>query len=93
MTLYGEARSGWKVDGNRFEVSAVVPPNTRATVHLPGARLGDVREGNALLNSTLGVTRSTQTGETVLVEVGSGSYVFAYDAPGLAARVRAGASR
>ena len=93
LTPYGEARSGWKLDGNRFEVTAVVPPNTRATVHLPGARLGDVREGNSPLSSTLGVTRSTQTGETVLVEVGSGSYVFAYDAPALAARVTAAANR
>jgi alpha-L-rhamnosidase len=35
VTLYGELRSEWKLDGNRFEWTAVVPPNTTATAHLP----------------------------------------------------------
>ena len=74
-------------------MTVIVPPNTRATVHLPGARLEQVREGSSPLASTSGVARSTQDGETVVVEVGSGSYAFAYDAPGVAARVRGTANR
>ena len=34
-TLYGEVVSDWKVNQGRFEWTVVIPPNTRATVHLP----------------------------------------------------------
>jgi alpha-L-rhamnosidase len=93
LTPYGEAASGWRLDGDRLLVTARIPPNTRATVHLPGARLELVREGSAPLGSAPGVTRAVQSGDTVLLEVGSGSYTFGYDAPALAARVRGGGRR
>jgi alpha-L-rhamnosidase len=89
VTPYGEAAAGWRLAGDRLTVTAIVPPNTRATVHLPGAHLEQVREGNAALAAASGVTRPTQAGDTVLVEVGSGSYAFTYDAAALAARLRA----
>jgi len=93
VTPYGEATSGWKIDGDRLRVTVRVPPNARATVNLPGAHLQDVREGSSPLASTAGVTRSTQVGDTVVVEVGSGNYEFAYQAPALSARVRRTATR
>ena len=93
LTSYGEAVSGWKLDGDHLRVTARVPVNTRATVHLPGARLEKVREAGSTLQSTLGVTRAIQSGDTVVVEVGSGNYEFVYDAPALAARLRAGGKR
>jgi alpha-L-rhamnosidase len=93
VTPYGEAGSGWKLDGDRLTVTAIVPPNTRATVHLPGARVEQVREGGLPLASTSGVARSTQVGDEVVVEVGSGTYAFTYDAPALAARIRASGAR
>jgi alpha-L-rhamnosidase len=88
VTPYGDAASGWKLDGDRLTVTAIVPPNTRATVYLPGARLAQVREGSSPFASTSGVTRSKQSGDTVVVEVGSGSYMFSYDAAALASKVR-----
>jgi alpha-L-rhamnosidase len=93
VTPYGEAGSGWKLDGDRLTVTAIAPPNTRATVHLPGARVEQVREGGLPLASTSGVARSTQVGDEVVVEVGSGTYAFTYDAPALAARIRASGAR
>jgi alpha-L-rhamnosidase len=83
MTPYGEAASGWKIDGDRLRITVRVPPNARATVNLPGAHLQDVREGSSPLASTAGVTGSTQLGDAVVVEVGSGNYEFAYQAPAL----------
>jgi alpha-L-rhamnosidase len=83
MTPYGEAASGWKIDGDRLQVTVRVPPNARATVNLPGAQLQDVREGSSPLVSTTGVTRSAQVGDTVVVEIGSGNYEFAYKATAL----------
>jgi len=93
VTPYGEAASGWKLDRDRLRVTVRVPANARATVHLPGAQLEQVREGSSALSSTLGVTRAVQSGDTVVVELGSGIYEFVYDAPALAARVRGGAAQ
>jgi len=93
MTPHGEAASGWKIDGDRLRVTVRVPPNARATVNLPGAQAQDVREESSPLASTAGITRSTQAGDTVVVEVGSGNYEFAYPAPALSARVRRTASQ
>ena len=89
MTPYGEASSGWSLDGDRLTVTATVPPNTRATIRLPGARLSDVREGDRALAASLGIARPAQVGDDVVAELGSGRYVFGYMAPELAARVRA----
>jgi alpha-L-rhamnosidase len=93
MTSYGEAASGWRIDGDRIRITAHVPANVRATVYLPGAHLQDVREGSSPLATTAGVTRSAQVGDTVVVETGSGNYEFAYQAPTLSARVRRTASQ
>ena len=89
VTPYGDATSGWRLDGDRLTVTAVVPPNTEATVYLPGARLEQVREGSSPIASALGMKRSNQSGDAVVAEVGSGSYSFSYEVPALAARVRA----
>jgi alpha-L-rhamnosidase len=90
ITPYGETASGWKIDGDRLRVTAQVPANTRATLYLPGGRLEQVREHGSPLTSTPGVTKAAQSGDTVMIEIGSGSYEFVYGAPVLAARVRAG---
>ena len=93
MTPYGEAASGWRLDGDRLVVTAIVPPNTRARCISRARVLEQVREGGAGLASAPGVRRATRAGDTVMVEVGSGSYVFTYDAPALAATLRAPVKR
>ena len=61
-------------------MSVTVPPNARGTVRLPGAALAAVTESGRAVASAPGVTRAAQDGEDVVVEVGSGQYVLAYDA-------------
>lgn len=78
MTQYGIAASAWKLDGGQIKLDVRVPPNTRATVELPGATLAQVMEGSKAVSSATGVTSATQSGSTVVVEVGSGDYVFTY---------------
>ena len=78
MTQYGSAASGWKVAGGRLELAVRVPANTRATVRLPGATLSQVLEGTHAVASADGVTSATQVGDAVVVEVGSGEYLFNY---------------
>ena len=88
QTPYGEAASGWKLVGDELQVSVRVPANARATVRLPEAMLAGVTEGGRAVTSASGVTRATQDGAAVVVEIGSGDYAFAYAAPALAARLR-----
>jgi alpha-L-rhamnosidase len=86
-TLYGETVSGWAVADGKATVTAVVPPNAHATVRLPAATLAGVTEGGKPVQSAPGVKSAAQAGDDVVVEVGSGSYTFAYDGATLSARV------
>jgi alpha-L-rhamnosidase len=85
-TMYGEAVSGWTEAGERMTVEVVVPPNTHATVRLPGATLAAVREGGRAVagaagaSGVAGVTAARQDAGAVVVEVGSGRYSFVYPA-------------
>jgi alpha-L-rhamnosidase len=45
-TPYGMAESSWRVDGDSIELTAVVPPNTRASVVLPGSENEPVEVGS-----------------------------------------------
>jgi alpha-L-rhamnosidase len=78
MTQYGSAASGWTIDGKRMTLTVRVPPNTRATVRLPGATLARVMEGTRAVASAAGVTSAAQSGADVELNVGSGEYSFAY---------------
>lgn len=75
---YGTIRSGWERDGGMMKIEMAIPPNTRATVRLPGAELDEVRLDGASLKEGDGVLKMRQDGEDTVVEVGSGAYGFAY---------------
>jgi alpha-L-rhamnosidase len=87
QTPYGEAASGWALADGKATVSVAVPPNARGTVRLPAATLAGVTEGGVAVATAPGVRSALQDGDAVVVEVGSGSYRFAYDGAALAARV------
>src|SRR5260221_5197116 len=78
MTPYGSAQSAWKVDGGRLQLDVPVPANTHATVRLPCATLAGVLEGTTPVASAAGVPSAWQDGNTVLVDIGSGDYLFSY---------------
>ncbi len=44
-TMYGAVSSSWKTDGDRFELTVSIPPNTNATVRLPDGRVDTIRSG------------------------------------------------
>jgi alpha-L-rhamnosidase len=75
-TLYGTLSSAWRLEGERFILDVTVPANTSAAVTLWGARLDQVREAGAPLNSRDGIRAARQRGPDVVVEVGSGRYSF-----------------
>jgi alpha-L-rhamnosidase len=75
---YGRVGSAWTFSDGRFELAVEVPPNTRATVRLPSAALSGVTEGGRTLAAGNGIGTTRQDGDAVVVEIGSGSYRFAY---------------
>jgi alpha-L-rhamnosidase len=77
-TPYGKVASSWTLTDGRFELAVEVPPNTRATVRLPKAKLAAVTESGKTLADGNGVTSRRQDGDVAVVEIGSGQYRFAY---------------
>jgi alpha-L-rhamnosidase len=75
---YGEVVSGWKVTGGTMTLEVVVPPNATASVHLPGASVGDVTEGAVPAAEAEGVSDVAQAEGEVTLKVGSGRYTFAW---------------
>ncbi len=77
-TPYGRVASEWHLDNGVFRLQVSVPPNSTATVRLPGAKTDQVREsGNALATSN-GIRGVRQAGNDVEVVIGSGEYGFEY---------------
>ncbi len=75
---YGTVTSTWSLANGTFELTVMVPPNTRATVRLPGATAASVTEGGKPVVTGNGITGSRQDGTAVVIEVGSGQYQFSY---------------
>jgi alpha-L-rhamnosidase len=76
--MYGEIVSGWELVRGRLRVQATVPPNTTASIRLPGADLATVLEHGVGIQAGPGIFSITQDEENLTVEVGSGSYLFEY---------------
>jgi alpha-L-rhamnosidase len=62
----------------RFALTITVPANTTATVFLPGAEARQLTEGSQKVETAEGVIRVCQEQEVTIIEIGSGTYVFAY---------------
>ncbi|HEY3441732.1 MAG TPA: family 78 glycoside hydrolase catalytic domain [Paludibaculum sp.] len=63
---YGEIRSEWRRGANGFTLEVTVPPNTTATIEVPGGGAAE----------TGGLAAVTSDGRITRFEAGSGSYVF-----------------
>jgi alpha-L-rhamnosidase len=51
--MYGDIESSWRVTGMRFELTVHIPPNTSATVHVPGAQPVEIGAGTHEFQSEL----------------------------------------
>ncbi len=78
QSMYGRIESGWRVDGDRIEVTVRIPANTTAEVILKGATVGGLRERELELGSAEGIHSFVETDGGVKMTIGSGSYRFAY---------------
>lgn len=75
-SVLGRIVTDWTHVAGRFEARITVPGNSRAEVWLPAASLDAVREGGRALRSVEGVTVVGVRDGRVVLEVGSGEYVF-----------------
>lgn len=75
-SIHGKIASDWKIKDGQFYLHVVIPPNTTATVCIPNARLGDVREGGSPAARTVGIISALQQGSSAIFEVESGEYDF-----------------
>jgi alpha-L-rhamnosidase len=85
-SLYGRIVSNWRREGSTLTLEVSVPPNTTATVFVPvAAKLGEdgpttdeqsVQESGKPIQQAEGVRVLRREGGCVVLEVGSGDYVF-----------------
>lgn len=75
-SMYGRVASDWKIADGKFTLTVEVPPNTTATVRMPKAKIEQTTEGQKPLSGRADLLGARQANGAVLVEVGSGTYVF-----------------
>jgi alpha-L-rhamnosidase len=80
--MYGLVASSWEIGDGKMTLKIEVPANTTAMVRLPNAKLGEVSEGGKSLEGRTGISRTRQIQDAVVLEVGSGKYLFESAYPG-----------
>ena len=76
-SMYGPIQSAWNIKDSQFTYDVTIPANTTATITLPHADLTKVTINQLPLSGSK-VCKAEQKGEETVVEIGSGSYKFAY---------------
>ncbi|MFN2228983.1 MAG: family 78 glycoside hydrolase catalytic domain, partial [Anaerolineae bacterium] len=64
-SMHGLVASAWEIEGGTLRLTVVIPPNTRATVRLPGATLDEVQEGDVPLEQAEGIRSAEQVAAAV----------------------------
>lgn len=77
QSVYGEIKSGWKIENGQMIYEVKVPANSTATVTLPSAKLENVTVNSASLKENA-LMAASQTDKTVSLKLGSGEYKFSY---------------
>ncbi len=76
-SIYGEIKSGWKLEKDKFNWDVTIPTNTTATIYIPTLNKEDVMEGNKLASNSDGIKFIGWEDNWAVIEVESGHYFFA----------------
>ena len=76
QTFRGPIDVHWLTDGSSFRVKVGVPPGVTASVHLPAASSGQVRESGVRADQAAGVRFVRQDGPRAVFDIGAGEYDF-----------------
>jgi alpha-L-rhamnosidase len=75
-SMYGLVASGWAIADGKLTLKIEVPANTTATVRVPHAKLEEVSEEGKPLAGRGDISKARQVEDAVMLEVGSGKYMF-----------------
>ena len=75
-SVRGAIESAWEVSDGEFCLRVTIPPNTTATVHVPGADGTEVSEGGKPVEEAEGVELLRRGEKETVLSVGSGRYEF-----------------
>lgn len=75
-SAYGKIVSAWEMKNGHLVINVTIPANTRASITLPDATVEKITEGGSPLATLFPQAR--QQGKNVVLETGSGDYVFEY---------------
>jgi len=70
---YGQIVSNWKLENRLFTWDITIPPNTTATVYVPG---NNITEGGSPAEKAQGITFSGTEKDRAVIEIESGNYKF-----------------
>jgi alpha-L-rhamnosidase len=80
-SMYGLIASQWQLSEEGLMTMLVkIPPNTTASVHLPGAKESDVLEGGVVLSAAAGICGVQTLESGLMLTLGSGEYQFTFTA-------------
>lgn len=75
-SISGEIMVEWKRKNKTLELTVTVPPNTRASIHLPATSPAVVMESGKPVMGKQGMKVQPAANNSVICEVGSGKYFF-----------------
>jgi alpha-L-rhamnosidase len=75
-SIHGRITTEWKTDGANLKLEVTIPANTTATVSLPAQSEHDVTESRKPAAQSEGVKLQRIENNSVVLEIGSGSYQF-----------------
>jgi alpha-L-rhamnosidase len=76
LSPYGLIASDWKKTDNTFELSVIIPTNTKATVYIPAMEKQQLTESNAVVKDNAGIKLIGYEKGRAVLQIGSGSYTF-----------------
>ena len=76
-SMYGLVKSAWEIKDEKFIYQVTIPANTTATVTLPNAKGKNVTCNSKLIGE-LPKENISHSGNSLNIELGSGTYLFVY---------------
>ena len=72
----GPIHTHWRITGDTFHLAVHIPPNTRASVHLPTTDPGNVSQAGKAVAEASDIAFSAADGGDVILQLGAGEYRF-----------------
>ncbi|MDX1415998.1 MAG: glycoside hydrolase family 78 protein [Candidatus Promineifilaceae bacterium] len=75
-SMYGRIESSWRLDGDSFQLTVTIPPNSDAVIRLPATEIEYITVQGQPIDQVEGISEIQQTEDAVFLFLGSGKYRF-----------------